>query len=90
MTVAFERIQEKLYGFWPEMAEVESGKRKHSEKALKIKYGALCELEKRIKNSKVAEKYGVPKIILSIWKKNKDKIFNAFKESGNQTSESKR
>ena len=65
-----------------EMAEVETGKLKHSEKTLKIKYEALCELEKGIKNSKVSEKYGIPKTTLSNWKKNKDNIFNAFKESG--------
>ena len=65
-----------------EMADVESGKRKHSEKTLRIKYEALCELEKGIKNYKVAEKYGVRKTTLSTWKKSKDNIFNAFKKSG--------
>ena len=56
------------------------GKRKHDDRTLEIKYKALVELEKGNKTNKdVANLFDVPPNTLSTWKKNKDKIFEAFK-----------
>ena len=54
-------------------------KRKHCEVTLKVKYNALKELEKGRLNKDVAEEFKIPSSTLATWKKNKDKIFEAFK-----------
>ena len=53
-------------------------KRLHKEQNLELKYKALSELEKGKTNKEVAQLFGVPANTLSAWKKNKDKIFQAF------------
>lgn len=53
-------------------------KREHTEKTLKVKYEALLELEKGASNKAVADRFGIPKNTLSTWKKNKDKIMQAY------------
>ena len=56
-------------------------KRKHQEVTLKVKNEALKELEKGRQNKHVAKKYGIPGSTLATWKKNKEKIFDAFENS---------
>ena len=55
-------------------------KRKHQEVTLKVKY-ALEELEKGRQNKDVANHYATPGSTLATWKKNKEKIFDAFENS---------
>ena len=56
-------------------------KKKHCEVTLKVKYNALKELEKGRLNKDVAEEFNIPSSTLATWKKNKDKIFEAFKSN---------
>ena len=56
-------------------------KRKHNEVTLKVKYEALKELEKWRSNKDVANQFGIPCSTLATWKKNKEKIFDAFENS---------
>ena len=51
---------------------------KHQEVTLKVKYEALKELEKGRQNKDVANHYAIPGSTLATWKKNKEKIFDAF------------
>ena len=55
-------------------------KRKHQEVTLKVKY-ALEELEKGRQNKDVANHYATPGSTPATWKKNKEKIFDAFENS---------
>ena len=48
---------------------------------MKVKYEALKELEKGRQNKAVANHYGIPGSTLATWKKNKEKIFDAFENS---------
>ena len=52
----------------------------HKEQNLELIYKALLELEKGKTNKEVAQLFGVPANTLSTWKKNKDKIFQAFQQ----------
>ena len=54
---------------------------KHQEVTLKVKYEALKELEKGRQNKDVANHYAIPGSTLATWKKNKEKIFDAFENS---------
>ena len=56
-------------------------KRKHNEVTLKVKYETLKELEKGRPNKDVANQFGIPGSTLATWKKNKEKIFDAFENS---------
>ena len=56
-------------------------KRKHHEVTLKVKYEALKELEKGRPNKGVANQFSIPGSTLATWKKNKEKIFEAFQNS---------
>ena len=56
-------------------------KRKHHEVTLKVKYEALKELEKGKRNKDVANQFSIPASTLATWKKNKEKIFEAFQNS---------
>ena len=56
-------------------------KRKHQEVTLKVKYKALKELEEGRQNKDVGKQYHIPGGNLATWKKNKEKIFEAFKNS---------
>ena len=56
-------------------------KRKHHEVTLKVKYEALKELEKGRPNKDVANQFSIPGSTLATWKKNKEKIFEAFQNS---------
>ena len=58
-----------------------ANKRKHQEVTLKVKYKALKELQKGRQNKDVAKQYGIRGGTLATWKKNKEKIFVAFKNS---------
>ena len=53
-------------------------KRNHHEVTLKVKYEAFKELEKGRPNKDVANQFSVPGSTLATWKKNKEKIFEAF------------
>ena len=53
-------------------------KRKHHEVTLKVKYEALKGLEKGRPNKDVANQFSIPGSILATWKKNKEKICEAF------------
>ena len=44
----------------------------------------MRDLENGISNKSVAEKYGVPKNIVSIWLKNKEKLFTTFEKSSDK------
>ena len=57
-----------------------ASKRQHKENNLKPKYEALLELEKGKTNKEVSKFFNVPPNTLSTWKKNKDKIFDAFRQ----------
>ena len=56
-------------------------KRQAENKSYKIKRKALKELEKGTPHKDVASLFGVPKNILSSWKKKKDKIFEKYNSS---------
>ena len=56
-------------------------KRKHHEVTLKVKYEALKEMEKGRPNKGVAKQFSIPGSTLATWKKNKEKIFEAFQNS---------
>ena len=56
-------------------------KRKHQEVTLKVKNEVLKELETGRQNKHVAKKCGIPGSTLATWKKKKEKIFDAFKDS---------
>ena len=56
-------------------------KRKHHEVTLKVKYEALKEMEKGRPNKDVAKQFSIPGSTLATWKKNKEKIFEAFQNS---------
>ena len=56
-------------------------KRKHHEVTLKVKYEALKELEKGRPNKGVAKQFSIPGSTFATWKKNKEKIFEAFQNS---------
>ena len=58
-------------------------KRLHKEQNLELKYKALLELEKG--KTEVAQLFGVPANTLFKWKKNKDKIFQAFQQGSSTT-----
>ena len=60
-------------------------KRLHKEQNLELKYEALLELEKGKTNKEVAQLFGLPANTLSTWKKNKDKIFQAFQQGSATT-----
>ena len=53
-------------------------KRKHYGVTLKVKYEALKELENGRPNKGVANQFSIPGSTLATWKKNKEKIFEAF------------
>ena len=48
---------------------------------LKVKYEALKELEKGRPNKDIAKQFNIPGSTLTTWKKNKEKIFEAFQNS---------
>ena len=56
-------------------------KRKHHKVTLKVKYEALKELEKGRPNKDIAKQFNIPGSTLTTWKKNKEKIFEAFQNS---------
>ena len=56
-------------------------KRKHHEVTLKVKYEALKEREKDRPNKGVANQFSIPGSTLATWKKNREKIFEAFQNS---------
>ena len=64
------------------MATIAS-KRKLNTNPSKINIQALKEVEEGKSKLQVAAKYGIPKNTLSIWIKNKDKIFEAAKKGMN-------
>ena len=53
-------------------------KRKHHEVTLKVKYEALKGLEKGRPNKDVANQFSIPGSTLATWKKNKEKVCEAF------------
>ena len=53
-------------------------KRKHHEVTLKVKYEALRELEKGRPTKDVANQFSILRSALATWRKNKEKIFEAF------------
>ena len=58
-------------------------KRKYTHKTLREKRQALKDAEKGESNKDVAAKYNLPKNNLSIWVKNKKKLFDALKKGTN-------
>ena len=55
-------------------------KRPDKEQNLELKYKASLKLEEGKTNKEVAQLFGVQVNTLSTWKKNKDKIFQAFQQ----------
>ena len=62
-----------------------SVKRKLNTKTLKEKCDILSHIEKGMTNKEAANKFGVPKNIISTWIENKEKIFQALEESAPNT-----
>ena len=58
-----------------------ASERKHHKVTLKVKYEALKELEKGRPDKDVANQFSIPGSTLATWKKNKEKIFEAFQNS---------
>ena len=56
-------------------------KKKHHEVTLKVKYEELKKLEKGRSNKDVANQFSIPSSTLDTWKKNKEKIFEAFQNA---------
>ena len=56
-------------------------KRKHHEVTLKVKREALKELEKGRPNKDITNQFSISGSTLATWKKNKEKIFEAFQNS---------
>ena len=63
-------------------------KRKLAVKTLAEKYQVLRDLENGISNKNVAEKYRLPKNTVSVWLKNKEKLFTALEKSSNKRKKS--
>ena len=55
-------------------------KRLHKEQNLEFNYKSVLELERNKTNKEFAQLLGTPANTLSTWKKNKDKLFQAFEE----------
>ena len=55
--------------------------KKHHEVTLKLKHEALKELEKGRPNKGALNQFSIPGSIFGTWKKNKEKIFEAFQNS---------
>ena len=53
----------------------------HNEVTLKTKYETLKEFDKNRPNKEVAIQFNVPESTLINWKKNKEKIYQAFQNS---------
>ena len=64
------------------MTSITGYKRRHNEHTMDVKYAALMEIDRGFSNKDVSEKFNDPKIALSTWKKNREKIITAFKSSG--------
>ena len=58
----------------------------HKKQNLELKQKTLLELEKDKTNKEVAQLFGVLANTLSTWKKNKDKIFQAFQQGSATTN----
>ena len=58
-----------------------ASERKHHKVTLKVKYEALKELEKGRPDKDVENQFSIPGSTLATWKKNKEKIFEAFQNS---------
>ena len=56
-------------------------KRKHNEVTLKAKYEPLKNLDKNRPNKQVAIQFNASASTLATWKKNKEKIYQAFQNS---------
>ena len=56
-------------------------KRKHNEVTLKAKYERLKDLDKNRPNKEVAIQFNVSASTLATWKKNKEKLYQAFQNS---------
>ena len=56
-------------------------KKKQHEVTLKIKYKAIKELEQGRPNKGVAKQFSIPGSTLTTWKKNREKILEAFQKS---------
>ena len=64
-------------------------KRHRVDQKLETKYKALVELEKGKSNKEVAQSFGIPPNTLSTWKKNKEKVFEAYKKGNAKTKRMK-
>ena len=64
-------------------------KRYRVDQKLETKYKALVELEKGKSNKEVAQSFGIPPNTLSTWKKNKEKVFEAYKKRNAKTKRMK-
>ena len=64
-------------------------KRHRVDQKLETKYKALVELEKGKSNKEVAQSFGIPPNTLSTWKKNKEKVFEAYNKGNAKTKRMK-
>ena len=64
-------------------------KRHRVDQKLETKYKALVELEKGKSNKEVAKSFGIPPNTLSTWKKNKEKVFEAYNKGNAKTKRMK-
>ena len=65
----------EFYGGW---RDKNGHKKEASRSEFEVKYKALKELEKGSPNKDVANQFSIPGSTLATWKKNKEKIFEAF------------
>ena len=64
-------------------------KRHRVDQKLETKYKALVELEKGKSNKEVAQSFGITPNTLSTWKKNKEKVFEAYNKGNAKTKRMK-
>ena len=62
-----------------------SVKRKLNTNTLKDKYDILSHIGKDMADKEAADKFGVPKNIISTWVKNKEQLFQGLLESSSST-----
>ena len=64
------------------MASIAGNNRHYNKHTLGVKYTTLMEIDRGLSNKDVSKKFNVPKNILPMWRKNREKIFAAFKNNG--------
>ena len=64
------------------MGSIAGNKLRHNEHTFDVKYAAFMEIDWALSNTDVSKKIDVPKNTPSTWKKNREEIIAASKNSG--------